>query len=56
MLNFSSGKRGVRKSKGTRSLINSGERPLILLTFIKGKYLSPSLGGLISPVIVSPVL
>ena len=55
-LNFSSGNRGVRKSNGILSLMNSGVRPLMYLILTRGKYLSPALGGLISPVTVSPVL
>ena len=55
-LNFSSGKSGVRKSKGTRSLIYSVVRPFTDLMFTRGKYLSPSRGGRISPVTVSPLL
>src|ERR1035437_7415836 len=55
-VNFSSGKRGVRKSKGTLSLIKSGLLPLISSTLIRGKYFSPSFGGRIDPLIVSPVL
>ena len=54
-LNFSWGKRGVRCSKETLSLTNFGSNPLILSTFISGKYLSPSFGGLTEPKTVSPV-
>ncbi|MPN50934.1 hypothetical protein SDC9_198574 [bioreactor metagenome] len=55
-LNFTSGKSGVRCSKGTRSRTYSGDRPLILFTLISGKYFSPSLGGRMAPFTVSPVL
>ena len=54
-LNFTSGKRGVRCSNGTRSRTYSGERPLIWATLISGKYFSPSFGGRIAPLTVSPV-
>ena len=54
-LNFSSGKRGVRWSKGTRSRTNAASRPSILDTFTNGKYFSPSLGGRMIPSTTSPV-
>ena len=38
ILNFSSGKRGVKCSKDTRSLTTFGSRPLILSTLIRGKF------------------
>src|SRR5690554_263337 len=56
ILNFSSGKRGVKCSKDTRSRTTLGFNPLILFTLIKGKYFSPSFGGRTSPETVSPVL
>ena len=56
ILNFSSGKRGVKCSKETRSLTTLGSRPLILSTLINGKYFSPSFGGRTVPNTVSPVL
>ena len=54
-LNFSSGNKGVKCSKETRSLTIFGFNPLILETLIKGKYFSPSFGGLTFPLTVSPV-
>ena len=54
--NRSCGKRGVRFSKRTLLLVFSGDSKLISPTFSSAKYLSPSLGGLIFPEIVSPVL
>ena len=56
ILNFSWGKSGVKCSNATRSLTTCGFWPFILLTLIKGKYFSPSLGGLTWPNTVSPVL
>ena len=55
-LNFSSGKSGVKCSKGTRSRTNAASRPLIFDTFTNGKYFSPSLGGRMMPSTTSPVL
>ena len=55
-LNFSDGNKGVKDSKGTLSLMYSGSLPLILSTSTNGKYLSPNLGGLTIPFMVSPVL
>ena len=52
-LNFSDGNNGVRDSNGTLSLIYSGSLPFIFSTSTKGKYLSPYLGGLTIPLIVS---
>ena len=54
-LNFSSGNKGVKCSNEILSLTTSGPNPLILLTLIKGKYFSPSFGGLTVPWTVSPV-
>ena len=48
-------KNGVRCSKETRSLTMFGFKPLIFETRIKGKYFSPSFGGLTLPLTVSPV-
>ena len=53
--NFSSGKSGVRCSKGIRSLTISGDLPLMLFTFTSGKYFSFSFGGRIGPSTTSPV-
>src|SRR5690606_41871514 len=55
ILNFSLGNKGVKCSKETRSLTTFGSCPFILLTFIKGKYFSPSFGGRTCPKTVSPV-
>jgi len=46
MLNFSSGNKGVKCSNETLSLTILGLNPLINETLIKGKYFSPSFGGL----------
>ena len=55
ILNFSSGNKGVKCSNETLSLTILGLNPLISETLIKGKYFSPSLGGLTCPKTVSPV-
>ena len=55
-LNFSSGKSGVRCSKGTRSLTSLGAQPLIFVTRMSGKYFSPGFGGRTGPSTTSPVL
>lgn len=52
--NFSLGKSGVMYSNCTRSRMYSGFRPLISLTRTSGKYFSPSFGGRIVPLTVSP--
>ena len=56
ILNFSSGNNGVKCSNETRSLTTSGPRPFIFYTLIKGKYYSPSFGGLPLTNTVSPVI
>ena len=53
-LNFSSGNSGVSESKGTRSRIRSGDRPLISKILTSGKNFSPSRGGRTVPWMVSP--
>ena len=45
-LNFSLGNSGVKCSNDTLSLTTFGLNPLIFDTLIRGKYFSPSLGGL----------
>ena len=54
-LNFSSGNKGVKCSKATRSLTIFGLNPFIFETRISGKYFSPSFGGRTTPLTVSPV-
>ena len=53
---FSSGYKGVKLSKLILCFILSGFSKLIDSIFNNAKYLSPSLGDLISPSTVSPVL
>ena len=54
--NFSLGNSGVMYSNWTRSRMYSGLSPLISFTRTSGKYFSPSFGGRIAPLTVSPGL
>ena len=54
--NFSSGKSGVRCSKGLRSRMLRGSQPLTLSTEVSWKKRLPFCGGITVPFTVSPVL
>ena len=55
-VSFSSGYKGVKLSKLIICLFFYGSTSLVVLTFKRAKYLSESLGDLISPSTLSPVL
>ena len=55
-VSFSSGYNGVKLSKLIIWRYSSGSTSLVVFTFKRAKYLSESLGDLISPSTLSPVL